>query len=507
MSTLAPSEQFPSFPSFPSFPTLHDGLVPVLVEPAKRHPIFVPLPKMWIGMAIAVTCLLCQLGEVESLVLLTSMLGSCYWLFCVYRIHKILSQYTARAYPISARKAIGFQLIPIFEYFWFFRWTRQMATFVDTESGKPGMPRVWPGALLTITSVFGLWPPFKSARLFLIFAFGIYLTRKLRAILPSSRQLSLKRWQRWNLSMSAGVGAAFSFVLVQAVRHFSAEQSIEKLHDLAAIFLVSVGVLVFLEPLFERLRTVLGVSEHHPALQSHKPWLLRLGVFVILVLTSTFHGLLHSEIEGAIKTDLSGMLTMLFAALLVSGGVTYFWIGASHGHPPHAARSGLVSGTVLGFLVAFAALAAVSPANSYEKSPQDTLPQQVVHYAMPWAPSGVTRELATGKLDGDSSLMQLVVMALPWAVFGFAGGFAIDKRWRNGRAESVVLSMFGAALLCGTALWSTGRMTSLGEVLSHLSVVAGWGLALIVCSSSAILIPAVQAETGFTPLSDASGRP
>ncbi len=497
MSTLAASEQSSSST---------DGLAPVLVSPAKRHPIFVPLPKMWIGMAISVNCLLFQLGGVEGFVLLTSMIGSCYWLFCVYRIHKILSQYTSRAYPISPRKAVGFQFIPIFEYFWFFRWTRQLAKFVDSESGKPGMPTVWPGALLTLTSLFGLWPQFKSARLFLVFGFGIYLTRKLRAILPAPRQLQLKRWQRWNLSMSAGIGAAFSFVLVQSVRHFSAEQSTEKLHDLAAIFLVSVGVLVFLEPLFERLREVLGVSEHHSALQSHKSWLLRLGVFVILVLTSTFHGLLHSEIEGAIKEDLSVMLTMLFAALLVSGGVTYFWIGASHGHPTHAARSGLVSGTVLGFLVAFAALVAVSPANSYAEASQ-TLPQKVFHYAMPWAPSGITEKLATGRVDGNSSLLQLCVMALPWAVFGFAGGFAIDKRWGNGRAERVVLSMFGAALFCGVALWTTGRIASLGEVLSHLSVVAGWGLALIVCSSSAILIPAPQAEPGLTPLNDASIRP
>jgi hypothetical protein len=197
---------------------------------------------------------------------------------------------------------------------------------------------------------------------------------------------------------------------------------------------------------------------------------------------------------------------MLFAALLVSGGVTYFWIGASHGHPTHAARSGLVSGTVLGFLVAFAALVAVSPANSYAEASQ-TLPQKVFHYAMPWAPSGITEKLATGRVDGNSSLLQLCVMALPWAVFGFAGGFAIDKRWGNGRAERVVLSMFGAALFCGVALWTTGRIASLGEVLSHLSVVAGWGLALIVCSSSAILIPAPQAETGLTPLNDASVRP
>jgi hypothetical protein len=462
---------------------------------------------MWIGMAIAFNCFLFQLAGVEALVLITSMLGSCYWLFCVYRIHKILSQYTGRTYPISPRRAVGFQLIPIFEYIWFFRWTRRMAEFIDSESGKPGMPKVWPGALLTLTSLFGLWPPFKSVRLFLIFGFGIYLTRKLRAILPAPKQLRLKRTQQWNLSMSAGIGAAFSFVLVQAVRHFSAEQSTEKLHDLAAIFLVSIGVLLFLEPLFEKVREVMGVSEHHPALQSHKPWILRLGVFIILVLTSAFHGLLHSEIEGAIKGDLPGVLTTLFAALLVTGGVTYFWIGASHCHPSHAARSGLVSGTVLGFIVAFAVLVALAPPDTYaESSSEKTIPQNVAHYAMPWAPSRITQDLATGNLDGNSSLTQLGVMALPWALFGFAGGFAIDKRWGNGRAERVVLTMFGAGSLCGLVLWTTGRIASFGEVLSHLSVVAGWGLALIVCSSSAILVPPQLPDSTLTPAKDAAAQ-
>jgi hypothetical protein len=498
MSTLAPSQ-------VPFSST--DATAPVLVQPHKRHSIFVPLPKMWIGMAIAFNCLLFQLAGVEGLVLLTSMLGSCYWLFCVYRIHKILAQYTGRTYPISPGKAVGFQLIPIFEYFWFFRWTRRMAEFIDSESGKPGMPKVWPGVLLIVTSLFGLWPPFKSVRLFLIFGFGIYLTRKLKAFLPAPKQMHLKRWQQWNLSMSAGIGAAFSFVLVQAVRHFSAEQSMEKLHDLSAILLVSIGVLVFLEPLFEKLREILGASEHHPALQSHKPWRLRLGVFAILVLTSAFHGLLHSEIEGAIKADLPGVLTTLFAALLVAGGVTYFWIGAAHCHPSHAAISGLVSGTLLGFIVAFAVFVALAPANTYaESSSQKTIPEKVAHYAMPWAPSRITQDVANGKLDGNSSLAQLGLIALPWALFGFAGGFAIDKRWGNGKAERVVFSMVGAALVCGVALWTTGRIASLGEALSHLSVVAGWGIALIVCSSSAVLIPPQLSDSSLMPLENAAAK-
>jgi hypothetical protein len=476
------------------------GLQPIASEPiqfpnAARARIYSRLPKMWIGMVIATLCLLCQVaipGYVFTLLL--SMVGSCYWLFCVHRIHKVLAEYTGCRYPISPFKAVGFQFIPVFEYFWFFRWTRRLATFIEAESGKPQMSKVWPGMLLTTASVLGWFGAFKSVRLFLIFGFGTYLTRKLKVILPACRPFALKRWHQWNLSMSAGVGAAFSFVLFQAGQHFFGEQPKEKLHELAAIFLVSVAMLIFLEPVFERLRIFLGIAENHPALRTRKPFLLRLAVLLILLLTSLLHGLLHSEIESAINTDLMATLSMLFTALLVSGGITYFWIGASHLHPPHAARSGLVSGAVLGFLVAFTVLMVVSPEPEKTASAQANMGQQVIQYAFPFVPSRIVQDVAKGDLANDSGLEQMGMITLPWALLGLAGGFAIDRRWLRGRALGVALSLFSVALLAGLALWLARRVSSGGEMLWHLSAVIGWGLALIVCSSSRILMPEEQVE-------------
>jgi uncharacterized membrane protein YidH (DUF202 family) len=469
------------------------NIIPEPNLPAKRRGrIYVSLPKMWVGIGLACICLAFQLIDPMGMgpVLLVSVIGTCYWMFCVHRLHRVLADYTLKTYGISPRRAVGFQFIPIFGYVWSFRWTRQMATFLEQESPGFVMPKIWPGALLVTASVFGIFAPFKAIRLFLIFGFGIYLVRKLKLVLPACRPYSPKWWQQCSLSMSAGIGAAFSFVLFQAVRHFTRENGTEKLHDLAAIFLVSIGVLIFLEPVFEQLRIVLGISEHHPTLQSRKPLLLRLGVFLILVVTSLFHGLLHSELEWAVKTDIYGTAAMLLAALLGSGGVTYFWIGGAHHRPPQAAQSGLISGMLLGLLVAFGLFLARNPRTT--AGAEQSTQQKVVHLAVPWVPGRIIDDVGKGDAGSRARIAEILTVALPWAAFGFVGGMAIDKRWRKGKASGVALSIFVGAIISGIALRLTGRISSVTEVLSNLSAVIGWGLALVVCSSSRVLIPEVE---------------
>src|SRR5260370_17484807 len=115
------------------------------------------------------------------------------------------------------------------------------------------------------------------------------------------------------------------------MRGCGAKEAVERRHDFAAIILVSIGVVVFLEPVFDRLRMVFGVEVHHQhALQTPKPLLLRLAAAMILVLTSVFHGLLHSEIDQATQSDLWRTVTVLLAAFLLPAGLTYLWFASAH---------------------------------------------------------------------------------------------------------------------------------------------------------------------------------
>ena len=473
-----------------------------LVIARKGGRIYTPLPKMWIGIGIAMVCLLCQFtgADGDAAVLLLSVAGTCYWLFCVHRIHKVLSEFTLSTYPISPRKAVGFQFIPIVEYYWFFRWTRQIARWIDNENGKVTMAKVWPGLLLASTSLLGWFAAFKSLRLFLVFGFGIYLTRKLRAVLPPCRPYCLKRQHQWSLAMSAGIGATFSFVLVQAIREFYDAHSVDKFKELAAIFLVSVGVLIFLEPMFERLRTTLGIAENHPALHKRKSWFLRLAVFAILVVTSFFHGLLESKIEKSLTIDWFGTITMVMAALLLTGGITYCWISAAHRNPSHAARSGLILGGLISLLIF---LGTVDTHVEEKDHSQDTFVQHAVHYALPGVPPRVSDDLADRNfhqaetdLDKGSGLKEMnLIFTMPWPLLGLMGGLVVDRRWGRNKAITLTASLLGGAVLYEVLLRITGHLASPGEMISQLSVALGWGLAIIVCSSSRILTPEESAKS------------
>ncbi len=473
-------------PGYAPNPNIHE---PSADQPAKRRGrIYTRLPRMWIGMALATICLFSQVIDNTGLVVLTSLVGSCYWMFCIHRIHKVLREHTISSYSISPRKAVGLQLIPLFGYIWSFKWTRRIARFVDQESGGSRiMPKVWPGVLLVLASILGVFVELKTVRLFMIFGFGIYLTRMLRVMLPPCRPLRLRRAHQWHLAMSAGVGAAFSFVLFEAFQHFRAEKPAEKIHELAAIFLVSIGVVIFLEPVFERLRIVLGVEEHHHSLQRHRPLMLRIGLVIILAVTSVLHGLLHSEIDWTMHNNPARMFAVLLAAMMVSGGITYFWIAASHQHPPHAARSGLLSGTILSLLVAFGFFYYASVWTSHGSQQTGDLLEKIISSTIPWLPE----RIANGSSD-NSGLLRMALITLPWALFGYVGGRAIDKRWWKGRPWCVPLSIFVAGVVTGGALLGM-RQLDKTEMLWHLSVVAGWGLSLIVCSSSQALMPQEEA--------------
>lgn len=449
----------------------------------KKGRIYTVLPRMWIGMALAGLCLFAQVGDGDSIVLLVSIIGSCYALFCVHRIHKVFAEYTLNRYPISPRKAVLFHFIPVFEYYWLFRWSHQIFNFIDGNEVSAGKIKTkwWLGTLLTTVSILGWFTPFKALRLFVLFGIGTYITRRLKAALPAPRPLGFKRWQQWSLSMCAGIGAAFSFVLVEAIRHFSAEQQVEKLHELGSIFLVSIGMLIFLEPLFEQLRTRLGVAEHHPGLPPKRT--VRIAVFAILVFTSLFHGLLHHEIETGMEKDWAGTSTVVLAALLVSGGITFFWVGAAHCFPSHAARSGLMSGTVLGFLVAFAVLAISSSSVAGDTPAAASNLEEALAHNFPLAPSRIM------KLGDDSIMTKVGIISLPWPIFGLVGGFVIDRRWGKVKHHTLAATIIATALLYELLLLLI-RIQSLNvELLSHLSVAVGWGLALIVCSSSGALTP------------------
>ena len=90
------------------------------------HPIESTYPPMWPLLILATTALLFNLTSAipaltsdEKLALLgvalfLRMAATCYWLFSVFRLHRILAEFSGSKYPISPGKALLLTLIPLF---------------------------------------------------------------------------------------------------------------------------------------------------------------------------------------------------------------------------------------------------------------------------------------------------------------------------------------------------------------------------------------------------------
>lgn len=73
---------------------------------------------------------------------------------------------------------------------------------------------------------------------------------------------------------------------------------------------------------------------------------------------------------------------------------------------------------------------------------------------------------------------------------------SIDKRWAGRPDWCVALGILVAGLLSVIVLRGTHTINSFGEMMTHMSAVIGWGLALIVCSFTSLL-PAVESGSAY----------
>jgi hypothetical protein len=357
------------------------------------HPVF---PRIWLGFLLSAFVLFLELSTGvlvgwqkitrhspvadSSLLMLAAIVlylaGLIYWYRWIYHIHKILAQVTESKYPISPRKAVGYQFIPFYNLVWNFKWTNRIADFVRQHS-TVHMHKGWIGLWLLFASVLGLMD--KGLELVLLFTISAYLTRKIRrsidaqrwaaihmtfaaapaavdpseyagaqldsfvpppevhpaAATPISKHLltteapHLRMSKEWRLAVGSGIGAAFGFLMCYGLWFLlsAIEQKGAMLRGLAtegvSILLVATVLYFFLEPLADRVFQSFLSEEHHAP---KKPWqkLFRFGVFVLIV--DVAHLLLERAADegGGFHVARLGILLTLFF-----GGMTYLWIWGS----------------------------------------------------------------------------------------------------------------------------------------------------------------------------------
>ena len=428
-------------------------------------------------------------ARAETLSFIVLIAGNAYWYFCVYRIHSVLAAVTDGAYPISARRAVGLQLIPFFNLYWTFVWLKQLHKYIAAANVKIVSHYVL--GLVILTGLVG--GQFNAALgLVVIFSTLLYLRGKLQKVLPVPPP-TLANPE--GVALSAAIGCAFGALLLESVATFIgrfSEESAAGIKEIATIVVVSVMVVFLIEPLIERVRIRVGLSEVHAVRHIARPVFLRIVAILIIAFASLSDGLLHSYISEHFDDAMK-----IGAAAVVNFGITYAWARGVRRHPSRAAWLGLVSGGVIAVALAFALSRYGGLAGSLAEN---------VHASGRGTQSPV---FAMQSIDiGKDAMLAMVA----WSLVGFTGGFVLDRGWGPRPSRTVAVAVLGSAvaidaIVQGIAVFSWHQSFSLHSFSLWLAVSLGWvlGILLVGTSADAALRHVRHTAHGDAPLDAADG--
>jgi hypothetical protein len=124
-------------------------------EPARRFKLDkIPrMPRFWIGYVLGAVTVIAEITAISQhpeitkwppaapplYLFLPSFISLVYWLVCVYEYHAVLAYVTGGEYPVRPIRAAWFHLIPLYQFYWAFKWSRTVALFVNKNSVSPAM--------------------------------------------------------------------------------------------------------------------------------------------------------------------------------------------------------------------------------------------------------------------------------------------------------------------------------------------------------------------------------
>jgi hypothetical protein len=152
-----------------------------------------PFPRIWIGYLMGVATLITEIVAIslhpelakEPLLVpplylfLANFVSMVYWLVCVHQYHVVLKAATDGAYAIKPLKAALYTLIPIYGFYWSFKWPRELAFFVNNRLQTPLMKPDRIG-LAAITAFIAFLILDRGFGMILLFWTASYLSRCLR---------------------------------------------------------------------------------------------------------------------------------------------------------------------------------------------------------------------------------------------------------------------------------------------------------------------------------------
>jgi hypothetical protein len=142
-------------------------------------------------------------GYAAALALITSLVAAAFILSCISFYHKIVNGVTGWRHPISQRKAVRYHFIPIFNFYWNFRWPVEIARFVNWRMQRRRMWGLLAGSVVFLGAVVAALID-GSIGLLIVFSGFAYVSRCLRDALAAPA-VSVEMYT------STGLDAAMSF--------------------------------------------------------------------------------------------------------------------------------------------------------------------------------------------------------------------------------------------------------------------------------------------------------
>ncbi len=152
-----------------------------------------PFPRIWLGYLLGAATLITEIVAVslhpelakEPLLIpplylfLANFISLVYWLVCVYEFHVVLMHAANGAYAIQPLRAAWFHLIPIYGLYWVFKWSRELARFVNAQLPSPFMKPERTGLAVFLAFIAFLVLD-RGLGMILLFWTASYLSRCLR---------------------------------------------------------------------------------------------------------------------------------------------------------------------------------------------------------------------------------------------------------------------------------------------------------------------------------------
>jgi hypothetical protein len=158
------------------------------------------LPKLKYGFWLAGSFFICEMawaiqrisdpssrsagGYAAALLLTSSIVAVAFMLSCISVYHKIVNDVRGWRHPISQRRAVRLHFIPIFNFYWNFRWPVEIAKFVNWRMGKGRMSGLLAGSTVFVGALVTAFID-GSIGLVIIFSAFAYVSRCLRDALSA----------------------------------------------------------------------------------------------------------------------------------------------------------------------------------------------------------------------------------------------------------------------------------------------------------------------------------